>query len=98
MSVIVKHFNKTGNKNEMSTIFSKIYLMCYIQSSDDVFGVSYGFLPPEKYWFLWVFQNCWIKTFTECFVISKVLINKKYLELLGGLYDIQSNLTGLLSK
>lgn len=49
MSVIVKHFNKTKNENKMFNIFSNNYLTCYIQSSDDVFGVSNGFLPPEKY-------------------------------------------------
>lgn len=37
MSVTVKHFNKTGNENNMFTIFSNNYLMCYIQSSDDVY-------------------------------------------------------------
>lgn len=41
MSVTVKHFNKTGNKNKMLTIFYNNYLMCYNQSIDDVLGVSY---------------------------------------------------------
>lgn len=49
MSVTDKHFNKTGNENKMFTIFSNNNFMCSFQSSDDGFGVSYCFLPPEKY-------------------------------------------------
>lgn len=37
MSVTDKHFNKTENENNMFTIYSNNYLMCYFQSSDDVY-------------------------------------------------------------
>lgn len=53
MSVTVKHFNETGNENKMFTIFCYNYLTCSIQFSDDVFGVSYCFLPPDID--LWMF-------------------------------------------